>query len=97
MILKKDMIIKTSKEFDAKYILRIRKNDRLRRETIQAIELFKQDPNSEVLANHQLYGQMQGLWSFSINGDYRIIYILSDNGKVARFLDIGTHDDVYYS
>lgn len=91
------MEIIRSSTFLKNYASRIKSNEKLVRQMIAAIETFIEDPNSESIANHELFGKMQGLWSFSINGDYRIIYKLSENGKVAKLLDIGTHEDVYYS
>jgi len=57
------------------------------------LELFKINPQNPILRDHALKGDKIGLRSFSITGDYRVIYYIED--ETAYFLDIGTHAQVY--
>lgn len=73
---------------------RIGRNSKLSIQTQKRIELFKENPDSPLLKDHPLTGKKQGLRSFSITGDIRIIYhFISDN--YVEFLDIGSHNQVY--
>lgn len=46
--------------------------------------------------DHALIGNMGGYRSFSVTGDYRIIYRIEENGDIVFvFIDIGTHSQVY--
>ena len=57
-------------------------------------ELFQADPFDPRLKTHRLSGQLDGLWSFSIDYDARVVFSLV-TGERALFLDIGTHAEVY--
>ena len=39
-------------------------------------------------------GQLQGLWSFSIDYDVRVVFSFAEPNQ-AVFVDIGTHEEVY--
>lgn len=65
----------------------------LRTKTKKRISLFKKDPRSQLLDDHPLKGAKAGLRSFSITGDYRIVYQWT--GEVVEFVDVGTHNQVY--
>lgn len=58
------------------------------------IKLFINKPDDTRLRNHKLIGRMKGKFAFSITSDIRIIYEWKSK-KVARFLTIGTHPNVY--
>ena len=48
----------------------------------------------EKLRTHKLTGQLNELWSFSIEYDLRVIfYFINDNEVILE--DIGNHDEVY--
>ena len=63
----------------------------LQDEAREKIEIFREDPFHPFLKAHKLHGRMDGMWSFSINYEYRIIfqYILKDE---VALLAIGNHD-----
>ena len=64
--------------------------------TENRISLFIQNRKSPLLRDHPLSGDMKGQRSFSVTGDYRIIYEERQNGEIVFvFLDIGTHSQVY--
>jgi mRNA-degrading endonuclease YafQ of YafQ-DinJ toxin-antitoxin module len=60
------------------------------------LELFINDPYDSRLKTHKLSGKLNGLWSFSIEYDLRVVlFFTKDKPKKAVFIDIGTHDEVY--
>lgn len=59
--------------------------------TIRKEQIFKQNPLHPSLRLHPLKGRLQGLWSISITGGYRIIFERQDNGDIL-FISIGKHD-----
>ncbi len=60
------------------------------------LELFINDPFNIKLKTHKLSGKLKDLWSFSIEHDHRVVfYFTKDKPKMAVFVDIGTHDEVY--
>jgi len=61
---------------------------------LEKILLFSQQYNNPILKFHKLHGEYEGLYSFSIEYDIRIIVDLID-ADTAILLLIGTHDEVY--
>lgn len=61
---------------------------------LQKVVVFSQNPHSPSLALHKLKGQLQDVWSFSVEKDLRIIVDLKDPEKIL-FIDIGNHNQVY--
>jgi len=59
----------------------------------ERIETFKNNPAFPLLHDHALKGEKEGLRSFSITGDIRVIYYIQ--GTTAYFIDIGSHNQVY--
>jgi len=69
-----------------------------RSETIfwEKLEIFKSDPYQLKLKTHKLSGKLDGLWSFSIEYDLRVVfYFTEDHPKRAVLVSIGSHDEVY--
>ncbi len=62
----------------------------LQEEAFEKIEVFETNHNDPTLKTHKLNGPMKNFWSFSVNYNYRIIFIIDQNE--ALFLEIGTHD-----
>lgn len=73
---------------------KVRGNKTLERRFRDRIAIFQNDPFDPRLKTHQLSGQLQGLWSFSIDYDVRVIFSLIEAHR-ALFVDIGTHEEVY--
>jgi len=44
---------------------------------------------------HELHGKFKGLWSISINTNYRIIFKRMENGDIL-FISVGKHDIYKY-
>ena len=59
----------------------------------ERIRMFSLNPANPLLHNHPLKGNKIGFRSFSITGDIRVVYSITNN--IAYFLDIGTHNQVY--
>ncbi len=53
-------------------------------------KIFKEFPLHPSLRLHPLKGKLKGLWSLSINMQYRIIF--QTEGEEAVFISIGKHD-----
>lgn len=58
------------------------------------VERFQTEPYHPSLKTHKLSGKLRHLLSFSVEYDLRVIFYFED-ANTARFIDIGTHDDVY--
>lgn len=64
-------------------------------ESIQGIAkvkiiLFKNNPFDPSLKTHKLHGKLRNQWSFTIKGQYRVVFIFEKTDVI--FLDIGVHD-----
>jgi mRNA-degrading endonuclease YafQ of YafQ-DinJ toxin-antitoxin module len=58
------------------------------------IEIFCDNPYDLSLKTHKLSGDLEGLWSLSINYEIRVIFKFVNKNKVL-LIDIGTHEEVY--
>ena len=54
-------------------------------------KIFKLNPLHPSLRLHQLHGELNYLWSISINKNYRAIFKRQKNGDIL-FVSIGKHD-----
>ncbi len=52
------------------------------------------NPYDLSLKTHKLSGDLEGLWSISINYEIRVIFKFIGKNKVL-LIDIGTHEEVY--
>jgi addiction module RelE/StbE family toxin len=57
---------------------------------IEKQKIFKDNPFHPSLRTHPLKGKLKGLWSISVNTQYRIIFQLE--GDEVVFISIGKHD-----
>ena len=80
--------------FKRAYKKKVRINQLLRRKFWEKLEVFLRDPFSASLRTHKLSGKLAGLWAFSIDDNYRVIFEFVDNSSVL-LIDFGTHDEVY--
>ena len=74
------------------YKKRIGNNVALHKRVGERIEIFRNNRAFPTLHDHALKGTKEGLRSFSVTGDIRIIYYIQNN--TAYFVDIGTHNQV---
>jgi len=80
--------------FKRSYKKRIKKNEQLRKRLRQRLELFLSDPFARQLRTHKLSGKLEGLWAFSLDEDFRVIFEFIGDDR-ALLIDIGSHDEVY--
>ena len=83
--------IKWSRQFARYYKQRISKDATLTEAFWDSVEAFSEDPL--LVDDHPLQGVMEGQRSFSINDDYRVVYIEQEDHY--QFIDVGTHEQVY--
>ena len=80
--------------FKRSFKKRIERNQNLKLKFSEKLAQFIQDPFHPGLKAHKLSGKLQGLWSFSIEYDVRVLFFFVEEDK-AVFVDIGSHDQVY--
>ena len=54
-------------------------------------KIFRLNPLHPSLRLHQLHGELDNLWSISLNNNYRAIFKRQKNGDIL-FVSIGKHD-----
>ncbi len=64
---------------------------RIQKLAVTKEKIFRRDMNDQRLDTHKLTGKLDGLWSFSINRQYRIMFEVISEDKIA-FLLVGTHE-----
>ncbi|OGH18947.1 MAG: hypothetical protein A2868_03750 [Candidatus Levybacteria bacterium RIFCSPHIGHO2_01_FULL_40_15b] len=85
--------------YDPAFLTRLKSiNVRILNNFKKKIVLFARDPNNSELNNHKLKKEWIGHRSIDITSDYRAIYIEKQVGEetVAYFVDIGTHNELYF-
>jgi addiction module RelE/StbE family toxin len=83
--------IRYTPQFTRSYKQRIARDERLERDFHESIEAFLEDRT--LVHDHALRNAMQGQRAFSINKQYRVVYIERD--EYYLFINIGTHKQVY--
>lgn len=68
-------------------------NPKLSKKIEKQLALFATNPQYPSLRGHKLSGELENIWSISINKNVRMTYLQSRDE--AYFFDIGTHDEVY--
>lgn len=80
----------TSKKFNKSFSKLSKKT---KKQAIDQFEKFITDPMETGLNNHKLHGKWSKYRSININGNIRAIYV--QDGNIARFIDIGSHSELY--
>ncbi len=80
--------------FKRAYRKRIAPSEKLKKRFNELLPIFITDPFDARLRTHKLSGKLEGLFSFRVDYDIRIVFYFESEDK-AVFLDIGTHDEVY--
>lgn len=83
-----------SSSFKTAFKRRIYKKKELEYKFWKKLEIFKENPFDATLRTHKLSGELEGLWSFSIKYDCRIVFKFLTGNKVL-LIDIGAHDEIY--
>lgn len=63
----------------------------LQEEVLEKIDLLKNNTSNSSLKIHPLHGKFKGLYSFSVNYYYRIVFKYISKDEVV-LLDFGDHD-----
>lgn len=87
------MEIEFHKNFLKNYRKRVLKNRKLDIKAEERINLFKNNPKSPLLRDHELTGEMKEYRAFWITGNIRIVY--KKVGNKIMLYDIGSHPQVY--
>ena len=85
------MIIRTTSYFDKNLSKKLRKNPQLSSKVKKQVELLKENLRHPSLRLHKLSGEREQEYSFWIEGNLRITFVIIDN--VILFTDIITHDE----
>jgi mRNA-degrading endonuclease YafQ of YafQ-DinJ toxin-antitoxin module len=73
---------------------KVRGNRNLETRFRDRVAVFQTNPFDPRLRTHRLAGRLQGLWSFSVDYDVRVIFSFIEPNQ-ALFVDLGTHEEVY--
>ena len=85
------MNIRTTAYFDKNISKKIKKNPQLRTKVKKQVELLKENLRHPSLRLHKLSGKRAQEYSFWIEGNLRITFIIINNEIL--FTDIITHDE----
>lgn len=88
------MKILTHPTFDKHFAKRILPSQKRTIQFQTRLELFIKDPKNPILHAHRLKGTKKDVFSFSVTGDIRALYIVSKPESIT-LLDIGSHNQVY--
>jgi addiction module RelE/StbE family toxin len=66
-------------------------NPKRKKETVEKIDIFLENPYSPTLKTHKLTGKLKDYWSFSVSYNLRVMFKFSKN-NVVEFIDIGGHE-----
>lgn len=64
---------------------------KLQEEALEKIDLLKDRKNYKMLKVHKLHGKFKDKWGFSVNYEFRIIFLCLSKDEVV-LLAIGHHD-----
>jgi addiction module RelE/StbE family toxin len=85
--------------FVRKFKRLVKRNPQLRIQVEKTLELLTEDVFNSSLRTHKLKGDLDGIWSCSVDYENRILfeYIINpDSGEEEIFLlTLGSHDEVY--
>lgn len=87
------MKIKYHKEFLKNYKKRIKPYPKLVTQFTNQLNKFIKNPKDTSLRDHKLIGKMKSFRAFSVTGDIRVVYLITDNE--IWLYDIGSHNQVY--
>ncbi len=85
--------IEFSNELNKKLKLISHKDRKLFKKIEKQLLLFEENPRHPSLRLHKLKGNLQNVWSISIDRSYRMVYTEQKNS--IYFFDIGTHSEIY--
>jgi addiction module RelE/StbE family toxin len=68
---------------------------KIKKKVRKAIGLFYDNPHKSQLDNHALHGKQKGQRAISAGGNMRIVFVEKNNYEIVKFLNVGTHTQVY--
>ncbi len=86
------MQINYTKKFQKAFL---KLDNKHRAKVLNIIQIFQENPLSQILRNHPLKGSMLGQSAISVTGDLRIIFEEHQEYTLVLMLDLGTHNQVY--
>lgn len=87
------MKIKYHKDFLKNYKKRIKPYPKLVTQFTNQLNKFIKNPKDSSLRDHKLVGKKKSFRAFSITGDIRVVYTITDNE--IWLYDIGSYNQVY--
>ncbi len=87
------MKIKYHKDFLKNYKKRIKPYPKLVSQFTKQLNKFIKNPKDSSLRDHKLVGKKKSFRAFSVSGDIRVVYLITDNE--IWLYDIGSHNQVY--
>ena len=88
------MEVAFSGSFNRAFKRKVRKDRSVEQKFWDKVEVFIAHPFHRSLRTHKLSGNLDELWSFSVEYDLRVIFYFEADDRVV-FVDIGSHDEVY--
>ena len=82
-----------SRNFLKHFAKRIEGNETLEQRLSERTNIFIVNTRDPAIRDHQLSGEKKRYRAFSVTGDIRVVY--EEEEEFYRFLDIGTHSQVY--
>ncbi len=83
-----------SSSFKRAFQKRIKGRQDIENKFWEKVNIFLKNPLDSQLRTHKLSGKLEGLWSFTVEYDVRVVFYFSGQGKVV-FVDMGKHEEVY--
>jgi addiction module RelE/StbE family toxin len=71
-----------------------RLSEKLKRKTIERLQVFVLNEFEASLNNHPLHGEYAGCRSINVTGNFRLIYCRIDSGNYL-LVEVGTHHQLY--
>jgi addiction module RelE/StbE family toxin len=84
------MIVTSTKRFDKQFK---KQPTRIQAEFDKRIRIFLKNYKDPILNTHKLSGNLQGLMSFSVSGDIRVVFEKED--ELVTLIAIGSHSQLY--
>jgi addiction module RelE/StbE family toxin len=77
---------------------RTKNQPQLRAKVLEILRTLASDPFTPSLKTHKLQGEFKGIWSCSVEYDFRVIFrfeVGTEEEETIVLIDAGTHDEVY--
>ncbi|MFH1456632.1 MAG: type II toxin-antitoxin system mRNA interferase toxin, RelE/StbE family [Patescibacteria group bacterium] len=83
-------------EYSKKFVKKYKKcPNKIKTALKNRLKIFIKNQHDPTLNNHDLSGKYKNYKSINITSDWRAIYQEYNNGKIAYFIILGTHSELY--